>query len=547
MVAVHQMEHLMNDVVMLDGLAWIAAGSSGVMAYDLGDPATPELVYHYPTSGNMVSMAFVDDLLYTFNKDQGLMIFDIANLPTFNLLSTTYIYGWGSEISIENDVIAVTLGWIGFALYDISNPSVPDSLGLFYADMPNRQVILKDGYAFHCHGSAFNIIDINIPDEMILLASISLSETSWNASYWNNHIYASSPTSNIMTLDVTHPQKVVKVSEIECNDGATDVHVKDNLLFRYGYNKIVVYDLTEPSNPVFLDSIVTEPSINIILKHNNLLFVSKDNNLEVFDISDIHAPILLNVYPYGAIRDMVLDGSLLYCVNSSSFLIFDINDPSNISQLSSTQNYASTSLAVKDTLAYIVSSWFHTLPDKSLNVFNVKNPKAVFNVSSTEEGRQFQKVDVEGDYLYVYERHIGVHVYDIQQLSPVLCGFYSSNLYQSVTPVINGIMYVPVIAGVDIVQNDFLTSTENIFIEREDRLSLFPNPAGNFISFMLEDPYHSGTFSYEIIQMNGTGIKSGKLSAGQQQISLDGLPAGVYVISIEQNGRLIASEKVVKQ
>jgi hypothetical protein len=547
MVAVHEMQHLMNDVVMSDGLAWIAAGSSGVMAYDLGDPAMPELVYHYPTSGNMRNLALVDDLLYAFNLDQGLMIFDIANLPDFNLLSSTYIDGWGTAIHIENDIIAVTLGWLGFALYDISNPSAPDSLGAFYADMPNRQVILKDGYAYHCHGPAFNIIDINTPNEMTLLASIGLSETCRNASYWNNHIYASSPTSNIMALDVTNSQKVVKVSEIECYGGSNNVYVKDNLLFQYGYNKIVVYDLTEPSNPVFMDSIVTAPSINLILKHNSLLFVSKNNDLEVFDISDIHAPILLNIYPYGAIRDMVANDNLLYCVKSSGFLIFDIGDPSNISQLSSTQNYASTSLAVKDTLAYIVSSWFPTLPDKSLNIFNVKDPKVVYNVSSTEQGRQFQKVDVEDDYLYIYERNIGVQIYDIQELPPAFCGYYSNRLYEVEMPVVNGVMYIPLTAGVDIVQNDFLTSTDNIFIKREDRLNLFPNPAGDFISFMPEDPYHSATFSYEIIQLNGGGIRSGTLTAGQQQISLVGLPAGVYVLQIHKAGEKFKSGLFVKR
>lgn len=538
-VADIDMEHLTNDIVMMDDLAWIASGSSGIMAYDLSDPTTPTVVYQYPASGDMRSLAFENDLLFAFNKDLGLMIFDITNLPTFNLLSTTYIYGNGTNISIENDVVAVTLNITGFAVYDISNPSAPDSLGMFYADWPNRQVVLKDGYAFHCNRSAFNIFDLNTPDEMTLLASIGLSGDSRYANYWDNHIYTSSPLSDIITLDVTNPQNVVKVSEIETYEGSDIVHVKDNLLFRAGwYNKIMVYDITEPSNPVFLDSILTASSADAILKHNNLLFVSNYNSLEVFDIMDIHAPINLGVYPYGGINDMIAYGDLLYCVNFSAFFILDISDASNISQLSNTQNFLSTSLAVKDTLAYVVSSWSSNVSDKSLNVFNVKDPVSVFRVKSTEPGRNFQKVEVEDDYLYIHEANIGLQIYNIQELTPVFCGFYGNRLYEIEMPVVNGIIYLPLTAGVDIVRNDLITSAENIFIGRDERLNLFPNPADNNITIDWVPDNQTGIFTWEIIQMNGTATKSGTLMPGQRQISLDGLPSGVYVLKI-----LLAGEK----
>jgi hypothetical protein len=237
----------------------------------------------------------------------------------------------------------------------------------------------------------------------------------------------------------------------------------------------------------------------------------------------------------------------LYCVDQSSFLILDISNPSNITLLSSTQNYFSKSLALKDTLAYVVSTWPPALPDKSLNVYNIKNPNSVSSVTSMEEGRQFQNVDVDGDYLYVYEQWIGLQIYDIQGLTPVYCGLYSNRLFQSEAPVINGLMYVPVIAGIDLVQNDLITSTENIFIERSERLHLFPNPADDVINFVPDIHNHSGVFTWEIMQMNGTAAKSGKLAASQQQISLDGLPAGVYVLKILKAGEKYKSGLFIKQ
>lgn len=545
-VAVHEMEHLTNDLVMSDGLAWIAAGSSGIMAYDLSDPQTPVLVYQYADSGNMRTLAFVDDLLYAFDNNLGLMIFDMANLPSFNLLSTTYIDDNGAEIDIENDILAVTLTYGGFALYDISNPSAPDSLGMFYADMPNRQVILKDGYAFHCCGSAFNIFDITNPNEMTLLSSIGLSGTALSTDYWNNHIYVTAPSESITILDITNPQNVVKVSEIEKVNASYEVHVKDNLLFRGNFNQIMVYDVTEPSNPVYLNSFLTATNPDNTLKHNNLLFVSYSENLEVFDISDIMSPNLLGDYPYVGTYDMVAEGNILYLVNTSGVLILDISDPSNISQLSSTQNFFSKSLALKDSLLYVVSS-VHTIPESSLNVFDVTDPTSVERVSSLEQNKKFEHVCIEGDYLYVFERYIGLQIYDIQELTPVLCGFYSHSLYHFESAVVNGIMYVPAIAGIDLVQNDLITSTENIFIERSERLNLFPNPAADVINLELETDNPAGVFTWEITQMNGVVAKSGILTAGQRQISLCGLPAGVYVLQIIKAGEKFKSGLFVRQ
>ncbi len=545
-VATNEMQHLTNDIVMMDGLAWIATGSSGIMAYDMGDPATPDLIYHYPTPGNMRSLAFVEDQLYAFDQAQGLMIFDIANLPDFNLLSVTYMDGNGTWINIENEIIAVTLNWNGFVLYDISNPSAPDSLGRVYADMPNRQVIMKDGYAFHCHGSAFNIFDINDPTEMTLLSSIGLSGPSMDACYWNDHIYVGAPADAITILNITNPQNVVKVSELEKLQAAYEVHVDDNLLFRSHYNQILVYDVTDPSNPVFLNSFNTTASPEKILKHNNLFFVAHNNNLEVFDISDIMLPNQLGIFPYGGTYDMIAEGNLLYLANTLSVVVLDINDPSNISQLSSIQNLFSRSLALKDSLLYVVSNVHISISEKSLNVFDITDPTSINRVESMEISREFENVFIDNDYLYVYEQTIGLQIYDIRELTPVYCGFYSNRLYRSESPVVNGLMYVPVVAGIDIVQNDLITSTENIFIERSERLSLFPNPADEVINFVTDLHNHSGVFTWEIMQVNGTAAKSGKLAAGQQQISLNGLPAGVYVLKILKAGEKYKSGLFIK-
>jgi hypothetical protein len=548
-VVAHDMQHSVHGLVMKDGLAWMAAGSEGIMAYDLSNLLTQTLVYHYPSSGLMLSLEFVGDHLFAFNRELGLMSFEIGNLPDFNLLSTTYIYGFGSKISVENNIIAITLGWIGFAIYDISNPADPDSLGTFYADIPNRNVILKNGYAFHCNASVINIFDLSNPQEIDLLAQIGLSVPSLYLNYWENHLFITSPYGSVMAVDVTDPQQTLKVWQIDDDEmNPNIIHSKDSLLFQGHLQLLKVYDISEPSNPVYLNTIVSTNTIYTVLKHNNLLFVTNYSNLQVFDISDIYAPELLGVYPYGGIKEMVAEGDILYCVRTSEFLILDISNPANLSKLSGTSNFFSTSLAIKDTLAYVVSSHHNTMPDKSIHVFNVKDPTSVFIEKSIEPGRRFEKARIDGDYLYVFEGHVGLHIYDIQDITPVVCGFYNTGPYAVIEMAVDkGIIYVPVSAGVDIVKNDLLSSAGNIFIERNDRLKVFPNPASEMISFVLDDILHTGTLTYEIIQINGSYNKSGRLASDRQQISLHGLSTGVYVLHVFHEGKKYKSAMFIKQ
>lgn len=547
MVSLYQTYFINLDMVINNNVAWVATGYNGITAYDLSNPLSPIPILTYNESGSMQSATISDGLLYTINSSSGIMVFDISNLPQIQLLSSTPAVGQGMDLTIHGNLLTVTLLHQGFNLYDISEPANPDSVGSFCDVWPNRNTILVDDFVFHCSGPNFSILDLSFLQQINLTSQIGLSGTSQYVNYWNDHIYITAYEGEIMAVNVTEPIAPVKVSQVTGGDGHHTFHVKDDLLFFNNYHMLRIYDITEPSDPVFLNTLVATTTITVILKHNNLLFVGDYDNLQVFDVSDIQAPILLAVFPYEDLNELVAEGNLLYCVNHYGFFILDISDPSNLTQMSNIYNMATTGMAVKDTLAYVVSSNYPSTGETSLKVFNIKDPGSVFLITSRDHGRQFENVAIEGDYLYVYERYVGLQIYDTKEINPVLCGFFGFDRYNAKMATVNGITYLPTFAGIDIVQNDLLTSVENIFIEREDRLNLFPNPSGNFISFELEDNQHSGTFSYEIIQLNGTGIKLGKLISGQQQISLDGLPAGVYVLQILKAGQKFKSGMFVKQ
>ena len=547
MAAFYQNDQVNYDMLIDNDVAWIASGYAGLTAYDLSNPVSPLPILTYNESGSIHSVEVADDLLYATNSTSGIMVFDISNLPQLQLLSNTPTPNVGTDINIQGNLLSVTFLHEGFCLYDISEPATPDSLGQFFAEKFNRNTVLKDGLAFHCNTSDFSILDISMPHEISLKASITLSGVTQYVHYWENHIFVNSSSGPIMAVDVTDPQQAVKVAQMDSGDGHSTIHVKDDLLFSNNYHWLKVYDVSTPSEPVYLNTLEASTTITCVLKQNDLLFVNDYDNLQVFDISDIYAPVLLGVYPYGRFQEMIVAGNYLYLVMDIDFKIVDFSDPSNLNVLSSTMCMSISSMVIKDTLAYVVSDVYYTVAEPSLKVFNIKDPSSVSRVASRDSGRSFKAVTIDGDYLYVFEQYVGLHIYDTKEIYPVLCGFYNSNNFNFMMTTENGLTYLSAWAGFDIVHNDLITSTENIFIERSERLHLFPNPADNIINFVLENDNHSEVFTWEIMPVNGSLAKSGKLAAGQRQISLDGLPSGVFVFKILKAGENYKSSLFIKQ
>jgi hypothetical protein len=82
-------------------------------------------------------------------------------------------------------------------------------------------------------------------------------------------------------------------------------------------------------------------------------------------------------------------------------------------------------------------------------------------------------------------------------------------------------------------------------VEPALQMKIYPNPTDGNITIEVPDGVTNADWSLR--STDGALLMRNRITSGKTEISLAHFVAGVYVISIEQNGRLIASEKVVKQ
>ncbi len=82
-------------------------------------------------------------------------------------------------------------------------------------------------------------------------------------------------------------------------------------------------------------------------------------------------------------------------------------------------------------------------------------------------------------------------------------------------------------------------------VQQTTRLQVFPNPAKNSISIQTSPENRSGRLL--LMATDGTEVRSTTITADITELSLEGLPAGTYMIRLEHNGSVVESVKIVKQ
>lgn len=91
-----------------------------------------------------------------------------------------------------------------------------------------------------------------------------------------------------------------------------------------------------------------------------------------------------------------------------------------------------------------------------------------------------------------------------------------------------------------IYSNHFMSVNEN----RKTEFSIFPNPVKNTLFIKTE---HSKNTILKVLDISGKITVSQPLSEKSSVIDLSHLPKGIYFVTIEENGKILKSEKIIKK
>jgi hypothetical protein len=117
------------DLVVANGLAYVADGRFGLKILDLSLPETPELVGVYATGGSARGVAVDGSLAYVADHETGLLIIDVSDPKNPALVSSVPISA--SKVVVGGGYAYLAATTNGLRVIDVSTPAMPRETASF--------------------------------------------------------------------------------------------------------------------------------------------------------------------------------------------------------------------------------------------------------------------------------------------------------------------------------------------------------------------------------------------------------------------------------
>jgi hypothetical protein len=402
------------DLQMVDSLAFLSSGYSGLRIMDLSDPVNPVEIGRSPWSpwNYLINIGVYvkDSLVYLTYGNEG-RVLDVSD-PTH----PTEIHHWYLEytpiIIYVNGDLAVGLDQETFlhpSLIDVSNwNNIQVTSNLLYANS-SWPVGMVDNYLCLA-GNGVELYDISDPWNPVVVGSLyDTASYWWSAKLLDGYVYISTVWDGVYIYDVSNPLNPTHVAS--CDSGVCyGITITNSQLFVIKSNwGIDIWDISDPIHPVFTDTYLLPVSPGgCIVNSGNLLctslYYSEDQSVAVLDISNPASPIEVSRFgKRGSLGRLVIEGAKGYLSDiRAGFHVIDLADPSWATELGRPLGFVEfRDIAAHGNYVY-GADWYNGLV--TYGVINPAHPESL-NCWYLGGYHTFM-VCAEGDY--VYATHGGI-------------------------------------------------------------------------------------------------------------------------------------------
>jgi hypothetical protein len=135
-----------EDIVVTNGLAYLAEGNSGLGIVNVSSPAVPMLITNLDTPGYASALFVSEGLVYVADGSAGLQIINVTN-PAAPFLVSSYDTPGDAKGVVVRSNLAFVADSTGLAIIDVTNPSSPVLRSMYSTNMMITCVCLSGSYA----------------------------------------------------------------------------------------------------------------------------------------------------------------------------------------------------------------------------------------------------------------------------------------------------------------------------------------------------------------------------------------------------------------
>jgi hypothetical protein len=397
------------DMQMVDSLAYISSGYSGLRIMDLSDPVNPVELGRSPWSPwnhlQNLGVYVRDSLAYLTYFDEG-RVLDISDPTNPMEVNHWYLY-YTPIIKFIHGNIAVGVNQEESipCLMDVSNWNNVQVISNFPGAGSSQPVGMVGNYLCLA-GWGVEMYDISDPWNPVLVAVVDDTVYfGWSAKLSGNYVYLSTVFDGVRIYDVSDPLHPVGVAA--CDSGScTGITIAASHLFvSKGSWGIDIWNISDPTGPVFSGTYLISLNWQSLIASSGNLFcvalnTSQDQTVATLDISNPASPVEISRFgKRGNLRRVVINETTGYLSDLiAGFHVIDLTYPAQAIELGRPPGFIEFSdIAVRGNYLYGVNY------NEGLTTYSITIPTNPESLNCWQNAGNFHPttITIVGDYAWV--------------------------------------------------------------------------------------------------------------------------------------------------
>lgn len=423
------------------------ASDNGFSVFGLRNPREPEWISNYEHQGGFHKVKIQGNNAYLLNRGEGLFIMNISDPANPQERSHFDTPGFAEDISVAGNTALIADMWGGLRVIDIANPDNPSELSA-YRPGPSFISVLSNGEIAFAGANGLRALDISNPRELRETGFYFPAGNISKIGVLGNTAYVVDPgVPAIRIVDISDPERMQEVDQIQITGQVYNVAVQDNNLLVCGQGenwrggRVAIYNLDQPDDPRFLGAYNDDgQQFGDISIFGSLCFASRFNNqICILNISDPNQPNLLSIYECPQdVRSLASSDEYLY-IGGVRGRVFVINttDPENLSL----EGECNLDSDLRDLM--VNGSLLYALKEDAMQIVDITNPAhpeliSTFNILGANEG-----IALREEYAFVANGVSGIRIVDVSDpTQPVDVGHYNTPGFASGLSISGRTIYV---------------------------------------------------------------------------------------------------------
>ncbi|NHJ38578.1 MAG: hypothetical protein FK731_01000 [Asgard group archaeon] len=284
-------------VAVKDNIAFVLdttdQNPGGLMIINVTDPTSPELLSSLYDGGAGYELAIGDNMVYIADGQDGVEFINISDLENPVEIYQHPVNTYSSDVELVGDLLYAANWDYGLEIFNVSNPQSPVKIGQYITSINCIQVDVQGDIACvtdHRNDyTSIKILNISNPSSIQLIDTYAPADTDfWDPMIYGNYLYVGNHAlggGELHIFNITNPSSIQEIAQFDKGGTIFTVNFNDSFAFVADYSKgVIVLDISDPSNPIDIGGFSDGGHCKEVVVKENLLFVAdREDGLEILE------------------------------------------------------------------------------------------------------------------------------------------------------------------------------------------------------------------------------------------------------------------------